>query len=76
MTKHNIDWTMSQYEAARIDALIRVAELCGESWARAGHDVHALIREHSRHWPGGRTGKVRLTLAVLAGAQRARRAEL
>ena len=54
-----------------IDHLIPMAEHQGKLWARHGFDATALIREHSRYWPGGRAGKVRIILAPPDGARRA-----
>lgn len=58
-------------ETAPVDDLLRAAEITGASWARAGLDVHARIRERARFWPGGRTGRLKLILAALDGARRA-----
>jgi hypothetical protein len=54
-----------------VDHLIRAAEMTGEMWARHGYDVNQRIRDHAPFWPGGRTGRLRLILAALKGAQRA-----
>jgi hypothetical protein len=74
MTKYSPDWPVRPGERP-VDHLIATAELCGEMWQRAGYDAHERIREHSRHWPGGRTGRLRLIAAALAGAKRVGRAK-
>ncbi len=55
----------------RITLLLPAAELVGEVLAARGGDVHRLIREAARGWPGGRRQRMMLTLAALEGARRA-----
>jgi hypothetical protein len=55
-----------------IGPLLPAAEMMGRLWAVQGLDVHAKLRESIASWPGDRRGKVRLRLAALEGARRAK----
>jgi hypothetical protein len=59
-------------DPANVGPLIPSAELMGRLWAVQGLDVHARLRESIASWPGDRRGKVRLRLAALDGANRAK----
>jgi hypothetical protein len=53
-----------------LNALVRVAEMMGASWSRAGLDVQHELRRHAPHWPGCPRMKTRLIAACQSGASR------
>jgi hypothetical protein len=65
------DYAHSQ-DATDVGPLLPAAELMGKIWQQTGRDVQAELRRAVASWPGDRRGKVRLRLAALEGARRAR----